>query len=386
MWPSPFGSPDRGSPSLAWPRLERRAARSRWMLLLSPAFAFALTLVTGALLFLALGKDPAMGLYYFFIEPVTVAWSLEEVLVKMTPLALIAAGLAICFAASVWNIGAEGQFILGAIAGSFWPVVLPALQGPLVLPLMLLTGILGGALFALVPALLRVRFGANEILTSLMLVYVAELFLDWLVRGPWRNPEGLNFPETRMFHDWAAMPVIGADRLNIGFLLALAVCLLLALAMSRTFVGFSLRLSGTAPQAARFAGVSRNATVLLVMAISGGLAGLAGIIEVAGPIGQLRTQISPGYGFTAIIVAFLARLNPAGAILAAFVLSVTFIGGESAQIAIGVSDKITRVFQGILLFYVLTCDTFILYRLRWVRRGRRPVPDSGPAGQPAAGG
>ncbi|MEQ8347060.1 MAG: ABC transporter permease [Sneathiellaceae bacterium] len=354
-----------------WLRLERRSGRSAWMALLSPAAAFALTLVTGAVLFLALGKDPVAGLYFFFVEPVTVAWSLEEVLVKMTPLALIAAGLAVCFAASVWNIGAEGQFILGAIAGSFWPVVLPDLQGPLILPLMLLSGILGGALFASLPALFRVRFGANEILTSLMLVYVAELFLDWLVRGPWRNPAGLNFPETRPFHDWASMPVIGADRLNIGFLAALAVCLLLAFALSRTFTGFGLRLSGTAPQAARFAGISRNGTIYLVMALSGGLAGLAGAMEVAGPIGQLRTQISPGYGFTAIIVAFLARLNPAGAILAAFVLSVTFIGGESAQIAIGVSDKITRVFQGILLFYVLTCDVFILHRLRWVRPVRR---------------
>lgn len=348
-------------------RLEARPRPSWWAALASPVIALVLTLLTGCILLLAFGKDPIKGLYYLFIDPITVWWSLEEVLVKATPLALIAAGLSVCFRANVWNIGAEGQFIVGAIAGSALPVVLPEVQGPHVLPLMLLCGTLGGALFALIPALLRVRFGANEILVSLMLVYVAELFLDWLVRGPWRNPAGFNFPETRQFHEWATMPIVGDSRLNIGIFIAIACCAILAFVLSRTYFGFGVRLSGTAPRAARFAGISRNRTILLVMALSGGLAGLAGIMEVAGPIGQLRIQISPGYGFTAIIVAFLARLNPVGAIAAAFVLSVTYIGGEAAQIAIGISDKITRVFQGALLFFVLGSDVLIRYRITWTR-------------------
>ena len=366
-------------------RLTRRTELAWWTPLFAPLLALALTVATGAVMLAALGKSPLEGLYYLFIEPVTVAWSLEEVLVKATPLALIAAGLAVCFRANVWNIGAEGQFIVGAIAGSALPVLLPDVQGPLVLPLMLLCGICGGALFALIPAILKVRFGANEILVSLMLVYVSELFLDWLVRGPWRNPQGFNFPETQQFHTWAQMPLIGDSRLNIGVLIALAVCLLLAVALSRTYFGFGVRLTGTAPRAARFAGISRARTVLAVMALSGGLAGLAGVMEVAGPIGQLRTQISPGYGFTAIIVAFLARLNPAGAIIAAFVLSVTFIGGEAAQIATGVSDKITRVFQGALLLYALAGEVLIRYRITRTSHPQASKTTAAPTGAAAAG-
>lgn len=349
-------------------RLERRASRSTVMTFLSPVIALALTAATAALILVILGKDPARGLYYLFIEPVTVPWALEEVLVKAVPLALIAAGLAICFSANVWNIGAEGQFIMGAIFGAFWPVILNQWQGPLVLPVMLISGVVGGALFALIPAILRVRFSTSEILVSLMLVYVSQLFLDWLVRGPWRNPEGLNFPETRQFHAWAVMPLIGDNRLNIGIVLAIVIAIVLAIALSRSYAGFGIRLSGAAPDAARFAGVERNRVILIVMALSGGLAGLAGVMEVAGPIGQLRTDISPGYGFTAIIVAFLARLNPVGALVAGFVLSVTYIGGEGAQIAIGVSDKITRVFQGVLLLFVLASDALITYRVRLIPR------------------
>ncbi|MEM8796443.1 MAG: ABC transporter permease [Pseudomonadota bacterium] len=355
-------------------QLERRVTPSFRMMLLSPLIAVGLTLATGAIIFASLGKDPLAGLYFFFFEPLTVWWSFEEVLVKMTPLALIAAGLTICFLANVWNIGAEGQFIFGAIIGAILPVLFPELQGYYVLPIMLLMGFLGGMAYGLVPALFKVRFGANEILTSLMLVYVAELFLDWLVRGPWRNPGGLNFPETRQFHEFASMPIIGDDRLNIGFLIAVAVSILLFVFLTWTFSGFGVRLSGNAPKAAKFAGFDRNKTTYFVLGLSGALAGLAGIIEVAGPIDQLRPAISPGYGFTAIIVAFLGRLNPIGTLVAAFVLSITYIGGESAQITIGVTDKITRVFQGILLFYVLACDTLIVYRLR-LRRATPPTMD-----------
>lgn len=335
------------------------------MMFASPLIAIFLTLVVGAIILVLLGKEPLNGLYVFFVDPLTQAWSLEEILVKATPLALIAAGLAICFTANTWNIGAEGQFIIGAVFGAAMPVLLPDLQGPYVLPIMLLMGFSGGMLFGLIPAHFKVRFGANEILTSLMLVYVAELFLDYLVRGPWRDPAGLNFPETVDFHEWALMPVIGADRLNIGLIIAIVIAFILLFYVSRTFGGFGIKLAGTAPRAAKFAGFSRDKTTYFVLALSGGLAGLAGIIEVAGPIGQLHPQISPGYGFTAIIVAFLGRLNPVGALIAAFVLSITYIGAENAQIFLKITNKVTSVFQGVLLFFVLACDTLIFYRLKF---------------------
>jgi ABC-type uncharacterized transport system permease subunit len=341
------------------------------MVFASPLIAIALTVAAGFLIFLAIGVDPLAALYIYFIEPLTESWSIEALIVKAAPIILIAIGLALCYRANNWNIGAEGQLAAGAIAGSAIPILLPGWQGPVVLPLMMLMGIAGGMLYGAVPALLKTRFGANEILTSLMLVYVAQLFLDWLARGPWRNPEGHNFPDSRPFDDGQMLPLIYGDgvRLNVVFVIvaALAAWFLLR----RTITGFQIAVLGQAPRAGAFAGFSQDRMILLTFLISGGLAGLAGICEVAGPIGMLRISVSPGYGFTAIIVAFLGRLNPIGIVFAGLLLALSYIGGEGIQIALGVSDQITRVFQGMLLFFVLAADTFIFYRIRLVRGGAR---------------
>ncbi len=348
--------------------LEKRAEDSKLMSLLSPALAILLTLASGAILFAMLGLNPAEALFVYFVEPLITSWSLQELIVKASPLILIGVGLAVCFMSNSWNIGAEGQFTVGAIAGSIVPVMFHQWDSFLVLPVMMVCGALGGMAYAAIPAVLKTRFGANEILTSLMLVYVAQFFLDWLVRGPWRNPEGFNFPETRLFSEAAIMPAFADGRLHLGTIFALVAAALLALVMARTLKGFEIKVIGQAPRAGQFAGFSRERTVIFAFMLSGGLAGLAGIVEVAGPIGQLRPTISPGYGFTAIIVAFLGRLNPIGIFFAGFLLALSYLGGESAQIALGVSDKTTRVFQGMLLFFVLACDTLILYRVRLVRR------------------
>jgi simple sugar transport system permease protein len=346
--------------------LERRAERSRAMALLSPLIAIVLTLVTGAILFALLGKPPLTGLKVYFLEPLTDPWALQEIAVKATPLVLIAVGLSLCYLANAWNIGAEGQFIIGAIAGGWIAVATQGTgAGSWVLPAMMLAGALGGAAYALIPAFFKVRFGASEILTSLMLVYVADLVLDYLVRGRWRDPKGFNFPTTAEFDDVAAMPtLIEGSRLHLGAIIALVVVVVAAIVIGRTLKGFEIRLVGAAPRAARFAGFDDKALTLFTFAVSGALAGLAGIIEVTATVHHLQPGISPGYGFTAIIVAFLGRLNPVGILIAALFLALTFIGGESAQIALKVPLDLTKVFQGILLFYVLACDTLILYRIR----------------------
>jgi simple sugar transport system permease protein len=349
--------------------LERRAERSALIAIASPLAAIALTLATMAILFALLGKNPAYALYVYFVQPLTDAYTLQEIAVKATPLVMIGVGLALCYTANVWNIGAEGQFIIGAVAGSWVAVNTQGTgAGPWVLPVMLVLGTLGGALYAMIPALCKVRFGANEILTSLMLVYVADLFMDYLVRGPWRDPHGLNFPTTAEFDASATVPtLIEGGRLHAGAVVALIIVMLAAVLLARTLKGFEIRVVGAAPKAARFSGFNANQLVIFTFAVSGALAGLAGIIEVAGPIGHLQPGISPGYGFTAIIVAFLGRLNPVGILVAGLFLALTFIGGEGAQISLKVPLDLTKVFQGILLFYVLACDSMIVYRLRFVR-------------------
>jgi len=323
-----------------------------------------------------MGKNPATAIYVYFIEPLTDPFALQEIVVKATPLVMIGVGLALCYIANIWNIGAEGQFIVGAVCGSWLAVRTNGTDvGHWVLPVMIVLGALGGALYALIPAICRVYFGASEILTSLMLVYVANYGMDYLVRGPWRDPQGLNFPTTAAFDPAASIPTLleGTGRLHAGSILMLIVVMLATVLLGQTIRGFEIRVVGAAPRAARFSGFNADRLVLFTFAISGALAGLAGIIEVAGPIGHLDPGVSSGYGFTAIIVAFLGRLNPIGILIAGLFLALTFIGGEGAQISMKVPLDLTKVFQGILLFYVLACDSLIVYRIRLLRSVRKPA-------------
>ncbi|RDE09072.1 ABC transporter permease [Pelagibacterium lacus] len=352
-------------------RLEliKRGNPSQVLRFLSPLIGLALAILTGAIMFAVLGKNPFQALYVYFVEPLTELWSVHELLIKAAPLILMGAGLSVCYLSNNWNIGAEGQFIMGALAGSIFPVLFTDVQGFFVLPLMLGFAIIGGALWALIPALLKARFNTNEILVSLMLVYVAELILDYLVRGPWRNPQGMNFPESVRFPSFARipelMPVDG--RANWGIVIAILVAIGIWVMLSRTLKGFEIKVLGSSPRAGKFAGFDAKKMVFFAFLLAGGCAGLAGIIEVAGASAQLRPTISPGYGFAAIIVAFLGRLNPLGVIVAGLVLALTYLGGEAAQITLGLSDKVARVFQGALLLYILACDTLIHYRIRFVR-------------------
>jgi ABC-type uncharacterized transport system permease subunit len=358
--------------------LERRAERSAWIAVLSPLIAITLTLVTISILFAILGKNPIHALGVYFLDPLVDPYSLSEIAVKASPLVMIGVGLSLCYLANIWNIGAEGQFVIGAVFGSSIAVATQGTHaGPWVLPAMLILGMVGGALYALIPALCKVKFGASEILTSLMLVYVAELVLDYLVRGPWRDPHGFNFPTTADFDPNATVPVLfNGTRVHVGCLITLAVVAIAAVLLGRTIKGFEIRVVGAAPKAARFAGFNADQLTIFTFMVSGALAGLAGIIEVAGPIGHLQPGISPGYGFTAIIVAFLGRLNPVGILIAGLFLALTFIGGEGAQISMKIPLDLTKVFQGILLFYVLACDSMIVYRIRLIRSFGKPAHGS----------
>ncbi len=335
------------------------------MLYLTPFLALGLTLVAGLVLFWALGKDPLRALQLIFITPLTTIRGIAELLVKSTPLILIATGLAFGFRAGIWNIGAEGQFTIGALAGGSVALAFFPGGGPLLLPAMMLAGILGGVAWAAIPAWLRTRFDASEILTSLMLVYVATLLLGLLVQGPLRDPQSFNFPESRLFQDAALMPImIPRTRAHIGFLIALAVVAIAHILVTRHMFGFMTRVLGDAPRAAAFAGFSERRLVWLSFAISGGLAGLAGLFDAAGPVGQLVPQLPSGYGFSAIIVAFLGRLRPLGILAAGLLLGLTYIGGETAQIAMSLPSATTSVFQGLLLFFLLASDVLVNYRLR----------------------
>ncbi len=350
-------------------RLEPRGQASKTMVYATPLLAVALTLLSGFILFLAMGFDPLKALYAFFVAPVTSVRGVGELVVKATPLVLCAVGLAIGFRANVWNIGAEGQLTLGAITGGGLALAFYGEGGWWLLPLMVAGGAAGGALWAAVPAFLRLRFNASEILTSLMLNYVALLLLNYMVHGPYRDPDGFAFPESRLFEADAVLPVLWAGtRVNLGALFALAAVAGGWLLIARTFVGFQIKVIGLTPAAAGYAGFDQKRIVWLTLLLSGALAGIAGMGEVAGPIGQITAGISPGYGYTAIIVAFLGRLHPVGILLAALLMALSFIGGEAAQIAMGLPKAITGVFQGMLLFFLLASDVLIRYRVRFGAR------------------
>lgn len=348
-------------------RLEPRAQTSRWWRYASPLLALLATVLLGVLLFVALGKDPVRGLGVFFWEPIKSAYAWSELLVKATPLLLIALGLALCFRANIWNIGAEGQFVMGAVFASGVALLADAQSAPGFWILCVLAGVLGGLCWAALTAVLRDRFNANEILVSLMLVYVAVQCLNYLVYGPWKDPMGYNFPQTKTFEAVAQVPKLFTGlRVNVGVLLALLGAGVLWVFLFRTRAGFAQQVGGMAPDAARYAGFSARRALWLALLTSGATAGLAGGLEVAGPLRQLTPYVPVGYGFAAIIVAFVGRLHPVGMVLSALLMSMFYIGGELAQSRLGLPRSLTGVFQGLLLFCLLACDTLMHYRVRWV--------------------
>jgi simple sugar transport system permease protein len=348
-------------------KIEKRNDISNSILLFSPVLAIILTLLSGAIIFYFLGFQPLEALKIFFIIPIADLYGFSELLLKATPLCIIAIGLSFCFKTNNWNIGAEGQLIFGGIVSGGVALLFYNQEGFFILPIIILTGALGGAIFALIPAILKTYFNTNEILTSLMLVYVAKLLLDYLVVGPWSNPEGFNFPETRMFSDSARMPLLFEGlRIHAGIFIALMLVALSWFIFFKTFLGFQMKVSGLSLKTARYAGYKGKKTILLVFIISGACAGLAGVGEITGPIGQLHREISPEYGFTAIIVTFLGRLNPLGIIFASLIVALTYLGAESAQIFLQVPKSIGQIFQALILFFLLASDFLLYFKVKFL--------------------
>ncbi len=347
----------------------RRREPSTLMLLASPLIAIGLTMLTGVIVFTAMGYDGFHAVESIFLTPFLEPQRWGDIGVKGAPLVMIALGLAIGFRANVWNIGAEGQYVMGAIAGTGVALLTHDMTGWWILPAMVLAGILGGMAWAAIPAFLRVKLQVSEILTSLMLTYVAVQFLYFLVRGPWKDPGGFNFPQTRMFTADQTLPtVLEGTLVHLGIPAALVLAVIAWLLMEKTTAGYAIKVVGLAPAAARHGGFSAARTTWATLLISGALAGLAGLFEAAGPFGQLTPQFPVGYGFTAIIVAFLGRLNPLGIVFGGIVLAGTYVGGEIAQSTVRLPQAVTGLFQATLLFMLLATDVLVRWRIAFKRR------------------
>ena len=346
-------------------KIEAREVPSKTWQVLSPIVALLATAMCGILLFRLLGKSPFTALTTLFVAPLASFYGLTELAVKAAPILLSAVGLAVCFQAKVWNIGVEGQFTMGAIFASAVAIAFSNLNNYGLLLICILAGVAGGVAWGSIPAWLKVQFNANEILTSLMLNYVAISVLNYLVRGALKDPQSYKFPESALFSEFATLPIlIPQTRIHLGVLLAIVAALLIWGLLAQTFFGFQVRVVGSSLPAANYAGIERDRIIWLSLLISGGLAGLAGACEVFGPIGQLRPTISPGYGYAAIIAAFIGRLNLLGIILSTLLLALLYVGGELLQIKLTLPLALAGVFQGILFLFFLAADFFIFNRIQ----------------------
>ncbi len=352
------------------PRLERRPQPSARWTWLAPPLAVLVTMVAGGALFAALGENPFEAIRTIFWDPLFGEFAFyyrPQLLVKAAPLILIAIGLSLGFRAGIWNIGAEGQYIIGAITGAGAGLAFYPMEGWFIFPIMIVAGALGGFVWGMIPAILRARFGTNEILVSLMLVYVAEQLLAKMALGLLRNPEGRGFPGSRNLQHYPSAhnaELVANTGMHWGVVAALIAVIFAYVLLTRHLLGYQIKLAGQAPRAARFAGVNPARLVLICLGLSGALAGLAGMFEVAGPAGQITIDFNVGYGFTAIIVAFLGRLHPVGILLAGLLMALTYIGGEAASSTMQLPMAAIQIFQGMLLFFLLAVDVLTNYRVR----------------------
>lgn len=353
-------------------QLERLPQTSGWR---SAAITFGSIFMALAIcgLVLALSGENPLTIYHSMLTgSLGDRYALSETLVKMTPLLITGIAVAVAFRMQLWNIGAEGQLTMGAVTASSVPLFLiPDARGVVMIPVMILAAIVGGGVWGAIPGALRAWFAANETITTLMMNYVAILFAQYLVYGPWRDPQAFGFPGTRSFPDSAALPNYETYRVHLGLIIGIAIAVLVQFLLKRTRFGYELSVIGDNPRAARYAGMRTKRMIIIVLALSGAIAGIAGMSEIAGIGHSLQRTISPGYGYTAIIVAWLARLNPMAIVVVSFGMAAILVGSDQLQTAIGLPGSVGPMLQGAILFCLLAGDFFTRFRIRLVR------PDAG---------
>lgn len=363
--------------------LERRQGRSRWTLLLATLISIAAALLFGAVLLLVVGANPLEAYRLMVVGAFGSEFALVETLVKTSPLLLTGLAVTLALRANFWNIGAEGQLVMGGFAATgvalFWSGGLPT---PLVLPAVILAGFVGGALWGLVPALLKIYAGVNEIVSTLMLNYIAVLWVEYLFFDAWRDPRGFGFPGTAEFPREAWLPRL-TGQLHIGIIFALIAAAVIWFLLARTRLGYEIRVQGSSPLAARYAGMNLVKNIAIIMVLSGGIAGLAGMGEVAGISHRMQNGLAVGYGFTALIVAFLGRLSPFGVIIAAVFVAALTVGSEQLQLTLNLPASFADILQGSILLSIVAGDLLLRYRLRWSAPARadQPVPETSERGK-----
>ncbi len=348
-------------------RLVKRERESLRAKILVPILSIILALICGWF-FLYLGGYSPYEIYMnMYQKALGSRYAISETIVKAIPLMIAGLGVSLAFRMNLWNIGAEGQLYMGAFAASWVALSWGDLNMFPLLTLMLLASFIAGALWALIPGLLKAYWTVNETITTLMLNYVAIFWVQFLVYGPWKDPKSLGFPLSPRFSANAYLPTIGDSRVHIGLLVALLIAIIFYIILKYSRFGYEIRVIGQSQAAAKYTGINVVKNILLVMLISGGIAGITGMIEVSGITHRLQEGISPGYGFTAIIVAWLARLNPLAIVLVAFLLGALLVGGFGVQ-SIGIPFSTVSVLQGAILFFLLAGEIFLKYRLE-IKKG-----------------
>ena len=345
-------------------KIRKRIIESKKKKITIKIIAVIFALLADAVIFLLMSVDPLRAYYEILRAAFLTEYGLTETIVKFIPLSLISFGLLIVFKAQTWNIGAEGQLLMGAIVATWFALNLGFLPSYIIIPLMYVSGFIAGLSWALIPSILKVKLHVNEVLTTFMMNLIAQKVLEYFVYGPWRDPHGWGFPQTAMFPENARFPLIAGTRIHYTTLiLSLVSGTILYIILEKTTLGYEIKVVGGSIKTARYAGINISKIILLTMIISGGLAGLAGVGEVGGIKFRLNPNVSPGYGYTGIVIAWLGDLNPLGVAIATFLYSGLLVGGDALQVSMQLPQATINIFNGSILFFILAFDFFTRYEI-----------------------